>query len=111
MVLKKSGCTRSMLFDLCAGLLDCIRQHRQPDQRVFIGVIDPTNPIVETPEQVCDRIMLAAEYIPLSALGTTDDCGFSPFADDASTSREIAFEKIRARVAGTQLASLRLAKP
>jgi hypothetical protein len=31
-------------------------------------------------------------------LGTTDDCGFSPFADDVSTARDTAFEKIRARV-------------
>jgi len=41
-------------------------------------------------------------------LGTTDDCGFAPFADDASTSREIAFAKIRARVEGTQLAAREL---
>ena len=39
-----------------------------------------------------------------ASLGTTDDCGFSPFADDASTSRDIAFAKIRARVEGTRLA-------
>ena len=38
----------------------------------------------------------------------TDGCGFAPFADDASTSREIAFEKIRARVAGTALAAREL---
>ncbi|NEE06556.1 5-methyltetrahydropteroyltriglutamate--homocysteine methyltransferase, partial [Streptomyces sp. SID7499] len=38
-------------------------------------------------------------------LGTCDDCGFSPFADDASTSREIAFAKIDARVRGTALAA------
>jgi 5-methyltetrahydropteroyltriglutamate--homocysteine methyltransferase len=37
-------------------------------------------------------------------LGTTDDCGFSPFADDISTVRGIAFGKIRARVEGTELA-------
>jgi 5-methyltetrahydropteroyltriglutamate--homocysteine methyltransferase len=85
-----------------------IRQHMQPDHKVFVGVIDPINPIVESPEQVSERILLAAEYLPVSALGTTDDCGFAPFADDASTSREIAFEKVRARVAGTTLASQRL---
>ena len=34
-----------------------------------------------------------------------DDCGFSPFCDDTSTSRDTAFEKIRARVIGTELAS------
>jgi hypothetical protein len=37
--------------------------------------------------------------------GSTDDCGFSPFGDDISTSRETAFEKIRARVVGTEIAS------
>jgi 5-methyltetrahydropteroyltriglutamate--homocysteine methyltransferase len=60
---------------------------------------------VETPEEVRDRVLEAAEYIPLSQLGTTDDCGFSPFGDDTSTSRETAFAKIRARVAGTALAA------
>ena len=50
-------------------------------------------------------ILEAADYIPVEQLGTTDDCGFSPFADDTSTSRDTAFEKIRSRVVGTQLAS------
>jgi 5-methyltetrahydropteroyltriglutamate--homocysteine methyltransferase len=89
-------------------VLSMIRDRRQPDQMVFVGVTDPIDPVVETPEQVSDRILMAAEYVPVSALGTTDDCGFAPFADDASTSREIAFEKIRARVAGTALAARRL---
>jgi 5-methyltetrahydropteroyltriglutamate--homocysteine methyltransferase len=91
-------------------VLDIVREHRQPEQIVFVGVTDPINPTVETPEQVCDRILMAAAYLPFSALGTTDDCGFAPFADDASTSREIAFEKIRARVAGTALAAQRLTR-
>lgn len=47
----------------------------------------------------------ASEYIPLEQLGTTDDCGFAPFSDDTSTSRDAAFAKIRARVIGTKLAS------
>jgi hypothetical protein len=47
----------------------------------------------------------AAEYIPPDRLGTTDDCGFAPFSDDTSRTRETAFDKIRARVAGTALAS------
>lgn len=86
-------------------VLRVIREHAQPDQRIFLGVIDPIHSGVETPEQVRDRILEAAEYIHPSHLGTTDDCGFSPFADDTSTAREIAFEKIRARVAGTELAA------
>jgi MFS family permease len=55
-----------------------------------------------------DRVLEAAEYIPLNQLGSADDCGFSPFGDDTSTSRETAFEKIRAGVAGTEMASLKL---
>lgn len=43
--------------------------------------------------------------VPLEQLGTTDDCGYSPFCDDTSTSRDVAFEKIEARVSGTQLAA------
>jgi len=41
---------------------------------------------------------------PPDQLGTTDDCGFAPFADDVSTARETAFAKIQARVEGTRLA-------
>ncbi len=91
-----------------ASVLRTIRQHMQPGQIVFVGVIDPINPAVETPEQVRDRVLMAAEVLPLPQLGTTDDCGFSPFGDDESTSRDIAFAKIRARVQGTALASERL---
>lgn len=85
-------------------VLKIIKRHIKPDQRVFVGVVEPINPRVETPEEVRDRVLEAAEYIPLAQLGTTDDCGFSPFCDDTTTSRETAFAKIRARVAGTALA-------
>jgi 5-methyltetrahydropteroyltriglutamate--homocysteine methyltransferase len=85
-------------------VLGIMKQHVGADRRVFVGVTDPIDPRVETPEEVRDRVLEAAEYIPVRQLGTTDDCGFSPFADDTSTARDIAFEKIRARVAGTSLA-------
>lgn len=89
-------------------VLKLIRQLAKPHQKIFVGVIDPINPKIETPEEVRDRVLEAAEYIPLTQLGTTDDCGFAPFADDTSTARETAFEKIRARVAGTRMASEKL---
>jgi len=84
--------------------LKIIRKHRKPDQRVFVGVTAPADPRIETAEEVRDRVLEACEYIPLEQLGTTDDCGFSPFSDDTSTSRDTAFAKIRARVLGTKLA-------
>ena len=85
-------------------VLEMIRDYLQPHHRVFVGVIAPINPHVETPEEVRDRVLEAARYIPVAQLGTTDDCGFAPFCDDVSTTRETAFAKIRARVQGTALA-------
>ncbi|HEY6567523.1 MAG TPA: 5-methyltetrahydropteroyltriglutamate--homocysteine methyltransferase, partial [Actinomycetota bacterium] len=89
-------------------VLEVIAEHLRPEQRIFVGVIDPIDPLVESPGEVRDRVLEAAEHLPLARLGTTDDCGFSPFADDTSTSRDVAFEKIRARVEGTRLASEQL---
>ncbi|MFD3663568.1 cobalamin-independent methionine synthase II family protein [Streptomyces sp. NPDC058659] len=86
-------------------VLKIISDQLRPGIRVFVGVTDPIGANVETPEEVRDRVLLAARYIPVDQLGTCDDCGFSPFADDTSTSRDLAFAKIEARVRGTALAS------
>jgi 5-methyltetrahydropteroyltriglutamate--homocysteine methyltransferase len=88
-----------------AHVLNIIRKHLKPDQRIFVGVISPIDPRIETAEEVRDRILQAVEYIPVGQLGTTDDCGFSPFSDDTSTSRDTAFAKIRSRVLGTAMAT------
>ncbi len=85
-------------------VLKMIRDNMKANQRIFIGVVAPIDPRVETPEEIRDRVLEAAQYIPVEQLGTTDDCGFSPFCDDTSTTRDTAFDKIRARVQGTALA-------
>jgi 5-methyltetrahydropteroyltriglutamate--homocysteine methyltransferase len=92
---------RKRVLRIVAGLLT-------PRHLVFIGVIDPIHPVVETPAQVRDRVLEAASLLPIQQLGTTDDCGFSPFADDTSTARDIAFNKIQARVEGTEMAAREL---
>jgi 5-methyltetrahydropteroyltriglutamate--homocysteine methyltransferase len=89
-------------------VLQVIRKYLKPDQRIFVGVIAPSDPHLETPEEVRDRVLEASEYIPVEQLGTTDDCGFSPFMDNTSTSRDTAFAKIQARVRGTALAATRI---
>jgi 5-methyltetrahydropteroyltriglutamate--homocysteine methyltransferase len=86
-------------------ILKIIREYMKPEQRIFVGVVAPIDPRVETPEEIRDRVLEAARYIPVEQLGTTDDCGFSPFCDDTTTSRDTAFAKIRARVLGTALAA------
>jgi len=58
-----------------------VAQNLKPNQRVFVGVIDVCSEAVESAETVRDRALLAAEHIPIDQLGTTDDCGDSPFAN------------------------------
>jgi methionine synthase II (cobalamin-independent) len=81
-------------------------------QVCFMGVVNPLSPEVETPEQVRDRLLLAAKHIPVERLGATDDCGFSPFSRDLKPAhgspdfaRDTAMQKIAARVEGARLAS------
>ncbi len=97
-----------------------IGEHSRADangvpQVSFIGVINPLNPTVETPEQVRDDLLLAAKHIPVERLGSTDDCGFSPFSIDVKpkhgspdVARDVAFQKIESRVKGTAMASKEL---
>ena len=85
-------------------VLKIIQRYLRPEHRIFIGVVSPIDPLIESPKEIRDRVLEAARYIPVEQLGTTDDCGFSPFCDDTSTTREKAFAKIRSRVEGTALA-------
>ena len=101
---------------------ELIGEHSRADangvpQVCFIGVINPLDPRIESVEEVRDDLLLAAKYIPQERLGSTDDCGFSPFSIDVKPkhgspdiARDIAFEKIKARVEGTKLASERLSQ-
>ena len=80
-----------------------------------MGVINPLSPEVETPEHVRDELLTAAEHIPADRLGATDDCGFSPFSRDVKPlhgspdfARDIAMQKISARLEGARLASAEL---
>ena len=84
-------------------------------QTAHIGVINPLNPRVETPEEVRDALIRAANFIPAERLGSTDDCGFSPFSIDEKPNhgspdyaRDVAFQKITNRVAGTRMAAEKL---
>jgi methionine synthase II (cobalamin-independent) len=84
-------------------------------QMAYIGVINPLNPRVESPEEVRDALVRAANFIPRERLGATDDCGFSPFSIDEKPShgspdfaRETAWQKISSRVAGTRMAAEQL---
>jgi methionine synthase II (cobalamin-independent) len=81
-------------------------------QFAYIGVINPLNPRVESPEEVRDALVRASNFIARERLGSTDDCGFSPFSIDEKPNhgspdyaRDVAFQKITNRVQGTRLAA------
>lgn len=81
-------------------------------QMAYIGVTNPLNPRVESPEEVRDQLITAANHIPKEQLGSTDDCGFSPFSIDVKPNhgspefaRDVAFQKIANRVQGTRMAA------
>ena len=81
-------------------------------QVCFMGVINPLKPEVESPEDVKNELVTAAKYIPLERLGATDDCGFSPFSRDEKPrhgspdfARDVAMQKISARIEGARMAS------
>ncbi len=101
---------KEKVYELCG-------RHSRDDangvpQVCFMGVINPLSPDVETPEQVRDDLLLAAKHIPVERLGATDDCGFSPFSRDVKPkhgspdfARDVAMQKIRARLDGVRMAS------
>jgi methionine synthase II (cobalamin-independent) len=99
---------------------ESIGQHLRTDangvaQTAFIGVINPLNPRVESPEEVRDALVRAANFIDRQQLGATDDCGFSPFSIDEKPNhgspdyaRDVAFQKIHNRVQGVRMAAEKL---
>jgi methionine synthase II (cobalamin-independent) len=84
-------------------------------QMAYIGVTNPGNPRVESAEEVRDQLVAAANFISKEQLGSTDDCGFSPFSIDEKPNhgspdyaRDVAFQKIKNRVEGTKMAAEKL---
>jgi methionine synthase II (cobalamin-independent) len=101
-------------------VLKMIGEHSRDDangvpQTCYIGVTVTQSPRVESAQEICDLLVRAANFIPKERLGSTDDCGFSPFSIDEKPNhgspdyaREVAFQKIKSRVEGTKMAADRL---
>jgi methionine synthase II (cobalamin-independent) len=99
---------------------EAIGQHLRSDadgvaQMAYIGVCVTQSPRPESPQEIADNLIRAANFIPKEQIGSTDDCGFSPFSIDEKPNhgspdyaRDIAFAKIKARVEGTRLAAEKL---
>jgi 5-methyltetrahydropteroyltriglutamate--homocysteine methyltransferase len=67
------------------------------DKEVAIGVLDIRTSMVETPEQVADRIRKVIAVVPPERVYLTTDCGLKPL------SRMVAKMKLKALVEGAQI--------
>ena len=74
-----------------------------PDQTIVLGVLDLGSGTVETPDVVADRIRRALTVLPPERLVLAPDCGMKYL------SRETAFRKLEAMVAGARAVRAELA--
>jgi 5-methyltetrahydropteroyltriglutamate--homocysteine methyltransferase len=70
---------------------------------VLIGVIDVASDKVESPQEVSAVIERASKFVPLKHLFPCTNCGMAPMA------RDIALAKLKALVAGAELARAKFA--
>ncbi|MGH3701137.1 MAG: 5-methyltetrahydropteroyltriglutamate--homocysteine methyltransferase [Pseudonocardiaceae bacterium] len=84
-------------------------------QMAYIGVCVTQSPRPESAEEIRDNLVRASNFIDKQRIGSTDDCGFSPFSIDEKPNhgspdyaRDIAFQKIKNRVEGTRMAAEKL---
>ncbi len=72
---------------------------------VYVGAIDVSNTTRESTAAVAGIAQTAARRLGVGHLGLTTNCGFSPFGDDPTMPREVAFAKLEALGAGALQAS------
>ncbi len=101
-------------------VFESIGQHLRSDadgvtQMAYIGTTVTQSPRVESAQEIADNLIRAANFIAKEQIGSSDDCGFSPFSIDEKPNhgspdyaREVAFDKIKARVEGSRLAAEKL---
>jgi 5-methyltetrahydropteroyltriglutamate--homocysteine methyltransferase len=77
--------------------LDCSVLERLPSKRIILGVLDLSDPGIETPETVAARIRRALPHVPAERLVIAPDCGLKYLP------RAVAFGKMKAMVEGARI--------
>jgi 5-methyltetrahydropteroyltriglutamate--homocysteine methyltransferase len=77
--------------------LDCSVLEALPGKTILVGALNLADPAVETAEQVAARIRRAMRHVPPERIVVAPDCGMKYL------SREVAFGKLCALVAGARL--------
>ncbi|HEY2464132.1 MAG TPA: uroporphyrinogen decarboxylase family protein [Steroidobacteraceae bacterium] len=82
--------------------LDCAVLEQLPGKKIILGVIDLSDPTVESAEVVANRIRRALPFVAPENLLIAPDCGMKYLP------REAAFGKLQAMVAGAQMVRTQL---
>ncbi len=77
--------------------LDLSILRQLPSKTIILGVIDLSDPAVEAPATVADRIRQALAFVAAERIVVAPDCGLKYLP------REVAFEKMRAMVEGARM--------
>ena len=83
--------------------LDLSILHQLPSKTIILGVLDLSDPTVETPDTVAGRIRKALPFAPADRIVVAPDCGLKYLP------REVAFAKMRAMVEGAEIVRRELA--
>ncbi len=86
-----------MSIETAQSNLDCSVLRSLKGKKIILGVIDLANLQIETPAQVAARIGRALPYINAADLIIAPDCGMKYLP------REVAFNKLKAMVAGADI--------
>ncbi len=84
-----------------AGGVESLRRF-PPDKLLGLGVIDHTDPHLETPEEVVGRVERALEFVPPERITLNPDCGFSPSSLNPMDLDE-AYLKLKAMCGGARI--------
>src|SRR5271165_1800883 len=92
------GCRcRQISIETAQSNLDCAVLSELPDQKIILGVLDLSTPVVETQETVAARIRRALRFRKAEDIIVAPDCGLKYLP------REAAFGKMKAMVEGARL--------
>jgi 5-methyltetrahydropteroyltriglutamate--homocysteine methyltransferase len=93
-----AGCScRQVSIETAQSNLDCSVLRQLAGKKIMLGVLDLSNPQVETADVVASRIRRALPFVAAGDLLIAPDCGMKYLP------REVAFGKLQAMVAGAQL--------
>jgi 5-methyltetrahydropteroyltriglutamate--homocysteine methyltransferase len=84
--------------------LDLAVLRQLPSKTIILGVLDLSDPAVETPETVAGRIRAALPHVPAERIVVAPDCGLKYLP------REVAFGKMKAMVDGATIVRAEIAK-